>query len=423
MKYLFLDTNIWLHFKRVEDYSIDDLGLGSDLMVIVPDIILHELDNHKDNGRTSRIKSAALHVTKCIREVSRAPSMQIAGYFRNGIGLGYFMDEPSASDMLSWGLRSEKNDDVFLASVVTFSAIRGIDLADVIVVTNDTKMQIVTEAKMKLKCHELPEAYKLKEDDEATKRVKELERIIAKLQSQAPNLNFCFNGSQPDGIVELMNTDYRGVIDEVDSLDVAKEITPLLPVGGRSGGDSNSNHELGAICSYNQKVEKYYEKYEAYLIEVDKYMAVHACAVKVNFSIKNSANVATNVELEIKLPEGFHFIEELPREPKEPEPPEFRHGFHHAIGAGSMIHHSDLIPRSAPKLYTRISKDGRKAEFGLDSVKSGGMGDCDEVYIMPDSPKVVGHTFEMNYVMTCNELLAERGSMKFKYILDVGVDE
>src|ERR1043165_8009566 len=131
MKYLFLDTNIWLHFRRVEDYSIEELSLGTELMVIVPDIILHELDDKKDGDRNARIKDSARHVTKCIKVVSKKEGMQSIQYFRNKIGLGYFMHTPEQKDVDVLGLRSNKNDGIFLASIIDFSKIKGIALSDI----------------------------------------------------------------------------------------------------------------------------------------------------------------------------------------------------------------------------------------------------------------------------------------------------
>ena len=51
MKYLFLDTNIFLHFQNFEQIPWQKLIGGDDFKIIVSDIVAEEIDKHKDSAR------------------------------------------------------------------------------------------------------------------------------------------------------------------------------------------------------------------------------------------------------------------------------------------------------------------------------------------------------------------------------------
>lgn len=52
MKYLFLDTNIYLHFKDVEGIDWKSLVTGGeDFTIVVPPIVREEINEKKDHTR------------------------------------------------------------------------------------------------------------------------------------------------------------------------------------------------------------------------------------------------------------------------------------------------------------------------------------------------------------------------------------
>ena len=51
MKYLFLDTNIFLHFINFEQIPWGNLVDDVDFKIIVSDIVAGEIDKHKDGAR------------------------------------------------------------------------------------------------------------------------------------------------------------------------------------------------------------------------------------------------------------------------------------------------------------------------------------------------------------------------------------
>ena len=51
MKYLFLDTNIYLHYLDIEQIKWKDIIEDSDFTIVVPRVVLREIDKHKDQSR------------------------------------------------------------------------------------------------------------------------------------------------------------------------------------------------------------------------------------------------------------------------------------------------------------------------------------------------------------------------------------
>ena len=51
MKYLFLDTNIFLHFQNFEQIPWGNLVGDVDFKIIVSDIVAGEIDKHNDGAR------------------------------------------------------------------------------------------------------------------------------------------------------------------------------------------------------------------------------------------------------------------------------------------------------------------------------------------------------------------------------------
>jgi rRNA-processing protein FCF1 len=62
MKYLFLDTNVYLHYMDFEQIDWKEL-IDSDFTIVVPPIVIREIDKHKDNNR-GKIQSKAKAVSK-----------------------------------------------------------------------------------------------------------------------------------------------------------------------------------------------------------------------------------------------------------------------------------------------------------------------------------------------------------------------
>lgn len=62
MKYLLLDTNIYLHYKDFEQIDWDTIVNDKDFTIIVPYTVVREIDKYKDGPRgkiKTRVKSVS----------------------------------------------------------------------------------------------------------------------------------------------------------------------------------------------------------------------------------------------------------------------------------------------------------------------------------------------------------------------------
>ena len=63
MKYIFLDTNVFLQFKDFEQIPWGELVGDNDFMIIVSDVVSREIDKHKDSAR-GKVQKRAKKVSR-----------------------------------------------------------------------------------------------------------------------------------------------------------------------------------------------------------------------------------------------------------------------------------------------------------------------------------------------------------------------
>lgn len=86
MKYLFLDTNIFLHFQYFEQIPWGNLVDDTEFKIIESDIVAWEIDKHKDGSR-GKIQKKAKVISKLLGDV-------FLGDKNFSISLGYCMGCP-----------------------------------------------------------------------------------------------------------------------------------------------------------------------------------------------------------------------------------------------------------------------------------------------------------------------------------------
>lgn len=69
MKYLFLDTNIFIHFKGFEDIPWKTLlDTDDDVTIVLASIIIREIDSHKDSSKC-RVKNKARKISEKLNQI------------------------------------------------------------------------------------------------------------------------------------------------------------------------------------------------------------------------------------------------------------------------------------------------------------------------------------------------------------------
>jgi hypothetical protein len=179
---VFLDTNIYLHAKPVQDIPWKDL-LGEDVTILIPRITVQELDEQKDTNTKQTTRDRARKVLKQI-ETWTSPTA-----LRDGVTITYLHDEPSD---LPTGFRRDRNDDVLVATILYYQATRPNE--HITLITNDTGPRLSAKhhginAQPLLDDHLLPRT-----PDPIEQENQRLKQQLQDLQSAAPQLQVTLNG-------------------------------------------------------------------------------------------------------------------------------------------------------------------------------------------------------------------------------------
>ena len=175
MKYLFLDTNIYLHYVDVEQINWDEIVSDANITIVVPRIIIREIDQHKDQSRGK------------IQKRAKAISAKFAQIFLEGKTLKYpfaLCGEPAASSFDGSKFNIHINDDWFILSALHSNY----DIADIVVISSDTNL-LLKAKENGLNFKRMLEKYQLKEelsDEEKEIKAEELIHYMRSLKNKNP---------------------------------------------------------------------------------------------------------------------------------------------------------------------------------------------------------------------------------------------
>lgn len=166
MKYLLLDTNIYLHYKDFEQIDWDTIVNDKDFTIIVPYTVVKEIDKCKDGPR-GKIKTRAKSV-----------SSKFGDYFLNDNYQKKLkliqIDDPSDEVLSMNNLNRNICDDVIIGSVLAFG-----HRNDIIIISHDNTL-LIKAKKFGLRfLPKMPEKYLIAE--EKSEEEKELERCHKEL--------------------------------------------------------------------------------------------------------------------------------------------------------------------------------------------------------------------------------------------------
>ena len=218
MTYLFLDTMVFLHYPPLEQIEFLALLPANEVTVVLPRITVQELDKHKDNHRSTRIRRRAQKRLSAIVEW-----LDSSEEIRSGVHIQYFV--PSHSfDYLHHGLDKTSNDDVLLASVLQFKSEHS--SSEVLLVSQDTGPHL-TARHLGIDARRLPDSLQLpREENPLERENRELRNKILKLQASSPELVLRFSESSKDHL----DVRLRGIeVAEIDEKEVLRQLQRSYP--------------------------------------------------------------------------------------------------------------------------------------------------------------------------------------------------
>ena len=332
-KALFIDTNIFLHYRSFDEIDWLKLLNVDQIEIRLPSIVIQELDKHKYSS-SPKLRDKA---NKVIKKLHKLADSGLKINLKPNIDIDFEVSNESP-DFLGLGLDPNSQDDKLLASILLFRA-ENPDLPAILVAAD-------LGLRLKAKYHQieaicLPDEFKLPAElDQVEKRIKELEQEVLELQRRIPNLELCFSDksnrlSYKAKRLLPTNLDINGRIE--NQIDQLKQKYPkTLEDKSDSQSPNPSNMAISTLGSdspeilplevsnYNKKLDEFYENYKQYLEKYIPWRDIYSRIFLIEISIFNSGTCpGEDIDVSMHFPDGFVLCElsDLPDKPEKPQPP------------------------------------------------------------------------------------------------------
>lgn len=373
MTYLFLDTNIFLHYTFYADIPWEKI-IGDDFKLIIAPAVLSELDKHKRHPN-AKIATRAKKILIRIEEIQASPE---------SYPLACVLKRPKQETIDRNHLDQKEQDDVILASILDF--IEEHEHTDAVVkfITNDTGPRL-RSGSLGITALKLPEEYLLTvEKSEERKQIEKLTKENISLKGRIPKLALCFNDKSIflrrkmeeyredlDLYVETrfkqMNNTLKPLVYEDPNKKKEKPTKMNTNVSRMSIMEALDNVpslvnsfnslSLEQVNEYNEALEEYRKDYRAYLHEKCNYERLIKHSFPLEISLFNTGNTpAEDIDIWIHFPDGFELMnfKDFPNEPKPPRLP-YRYKHRYDMGESKSIFGSTVAhinkPTSIPQIY------------------------------------------------------------------------
>lgn len=254
MKFLFLDTNVYLHFKSFEQIDWKSL-LQDEVTICVPHKVLAEIDKHKDQSRgkiqkRAKALSARFYDIFLVGSTPLLPVMDVANPPANAF------DDPQ--------YHQEISDDWIILSALHSP----IGNADIVIVGYDNG--ILLKAKQHgLGFYKMPDSLLLAEEpSDEEKEIKRLTQQLAKYENRLPNPVVEFEDET--SLLTIHKPHFIDVNKELEAYEIELKASHRYENLSDSPVDDftlamqpllNLTHStLGQKQEYNKELDDYFEK-------------------------------------------------------------------------------------------------------------------------------------------------------------------
>lgn len=340
MKYLFLDTNIFLHFVDFEQIPWADLIGDSEITIVVSDIVAQEIDKHKDTAR-GKIQKRAKKISSKLAEVFlEDKKMNLPIVYCDSVPSNLPADVKDKFDPMS-------QDDKILMSVLA-SEFKN---ENVVIVSYDNPI-LIKSKKIGLKYLKMPDTYLLKEElSEEEKELDKYKTELAAIKNRMSKPILVLNNEK-----EVLHIE-KGQIIDIDNvlheyMSEIKNKYPYKQLPNRDGALKSIQYiEASLILSdsrnikrYNDFLDSYYEKEEAYYKNLLLQKVLDERMVKLSFSLYNQGTDETgNVNVFVEFPDDIKLYSERDKKKIEIYRPTAPPKFHPLL---APILQEELKPKS-----------------------------------------------------------------------------
>lgn len=338
-KIVFLDTNIYLHYQLFDQIVWPKILKVSEVTIIVPPVIIRELNKHKELNTKLRIKERSSLVLK---KLSLLFSMGCKAHICNGVEI-YLEDRDPIVNFAQLQLNKDIQDDHLIASIIMLQ--REKPDADVVLVTSDTALTLIGKGRRQdISITTLPANLKLPEEvDQDQIRIRELEEKIRDLKSITPQISLVFaDGSQyatftQQQPIKMTEAEIAEKVNLIKKQYHQLEQQPQQrnkytgQLASLAEAMAHVNASMGTvllpedIAKYNTKFDQFTQEYLEYLRKSTCYENLRRRTVKLSLFVANDGTApAEDIDVFLHFPDGFEIMDKdnFPKEPKPPTPPD-----------------------------------------------------------------------------------------------------
>ncbi len=336
---LYPDTNIFLHYRRLDEIDWRTIVNAEELTIVVMQVVVRELERHKHQHPVKRIRRRADAIVSFLHgQLSQGMQDGLPVSIREGVSLDFQRGEPQI-DFANAGLVETVQDDHIVASVL---ALRVEGAApDARIVTADVGLR-VKAYEHSIPIVELPDDLKIVDGpDPQDREIADLRKQLAHYEQAAPQVGLAFEDGQNHWKFSPATTTVLAEDARQEALARVREEHPKMALGGDrqpsdrlpGGLDLAQTHRLvgrtgpsdAEVESYNEKLDEFYAAYLKHLEAMNKHRAIVARAVPLVLWLDNGGTApADDLDVFLQFPPGVIVLdaEHFPSEPRPPTPPE-----------------------------------------------------------------------------------------------------
>lgn len=255
MKYLVLDTNVYLHYKDFEQIDWRSL-LNDDVTICVPQRVFEEIDKHKDQNK-GKIQRKAKRISSRFSEIFLQGAVPCVPVDVMSHPLATAFDDPQ--------YHKEISDDWIILSALQAPY----DNAQLIIASGDNG--ILLKAKQHgLGYYLMPEDLLLAEEaSEEEKENKRLRQQLAKYENRLPDPKVEFAGETP--LLTIEKPQFINIKDELEKYELELKGSHAYQPLSNASDSSDISYLTGSITNltyssleqrqeYNKELDEYFKK-------------------------------------------------------------------------------------------------------------------------------------------------------------------
>lgn len=319
-KTIFLDTNILLHFKPINEIDWRKIFESEKVNIVIPLLVMQELDKHKYNPARRKIRERAKGVIRYFHKIEDDKNYEI----RDGVEIEFQKNKPRIK-FFKYRFDPEIKDNQILASILEYKKKYR---KDATLVHYDISLKLIAN-RYGIKNEMLDEDHLIQEElDDAEKEVIKLRNELAKLKNALPSLKIVYEDNTNKGFFKVrepiaINKTY--IEQEVERIkkEYPEEYTK------KEFRTNLYNYYFLKISEdeysrYNKEIREFFDKYRVYLEDFCYYQNILRLLVVLKLIIKNDGSrPANDIDIIFYFPDGLYLFHEndYPGEPVKPKPP------------------------------------------------------------------------------------------------------